>query len=60
MKNTATPISDWVKANVKDAELRYRFLERSGLCLADGATVEEADAESFRQVFGKDWRLNYE
>jgi hypothetical protein len=60
VKPQSTAISAWVEKNVSDAEARYLFTERSGLCLADGATVEEADAESFRQVFGKDWRLNYE
>jgi hypothetical protein len=58
--SAVTPISTWVLANVRDGDLRYAFFERSGMALSDGATVEQADKAAFREVFGKDWHLNYD
>lgn len=51
--SASTSISDYVKT-CTDEELRYLFYERSGMCIHDGLTVQQADEESFKQTFGHD------
>ena len=49
-----TPISLHVAESVTP-DVLHEFLERSGHCMSDGSTIEQADRAAYRLTFGVEW-----
>lgn len=54
---TSTPISTHVQESVTP-EVFTEFVERSGINMSNGLTVEQADREAYHMMFGCDFETN--